>query len=302
VKGYAKLRNHIVEEEYDVVQANAGDTLRYMVLSTLMMKKRPVLIFRNANKISDFLISDFKKGVFKWLVKRVDGVASVSKNCLDDIRKTLHVKESNSVYLPISIDTNYESSLEGLQEAGIEPRKFNFLHVGSFVREKNHRGLLEIFASLKKHFPDAQLLLAGSGPLVNEIRNIVDKRGFKKDVLFLGQRKDIRDIMPHCTMLLLPSLIEGLPGVILEAMHARLPVAAYNVGGIGEVVKHNVTGILAEPGNSEDFVQEVLIYLENEKSFIRENAFLKVKEHFGEALIGKGFEKLYIQQYSLRTG
>src|SRR5690606_21198627 len=74
---------------------------------------------------------------------------------------------------------------------------------------------------------------------------------------FLGHRNDVLDILHHSKAFLLPSLIEGLPAVILEAMFSETPVIAYNVGGICEVVIPNQTGWLIEKENEAAFKEAV---------------------------------------------
>jgi glycosyltransferase involved in cell wall biosynthesis len=79
--------------------------------------------------------------------------------------------------------------------------------------------------------------------------------GLEKNIRFLGYQKDVLSFMTGAQALLLPSIIEGLPGVILEAMYCRTPVVAYDVGGISEVVKNNETGWLVNAGDEDGFVR-----------------------------------------------
>ena len=97
-------------------------------------------------------------------------------------------------------------------------------HVGRFALQKNHRFLIEVFAALTELEPEAQLVLAGEGELVEEVLEQVDKLGLEERVHYLGARDDVPALMNAFDVLLLPSFFEGLPVVGVEAQAAGLPV------------------------------------------------------------------------------
>ena len=97
-------------------------------------------------------------------------------------------------------------------------------HVGRFSLQKNHRFLIEVFHALTQRVPQAQLVLAGEGELVDEVLEQVDKLGLEDCVHYLGVRQDIPALMNAFDVLLLPSFFEGLPMVGVEAQATGLPV------------------------------------------------------------------------------
>lgn len=97
-------------------------------------------------------------------------------------------------------------------------------HVGRFSLQKNHRFLIEVFRALAEREPQAQLILAGEGELVDEVLEQVDKLGLEDRVHYLGVRQDIPALMNAFDVLLLPSFFEGLPMVGVEAQATGLPV------------------------------------------------------------------------------
>ena len=159
--------------------------------------------------------------------------------------------------MPIGVNLEIPPSYRSLTEIGITSGGPFLLNVASFVPEKNHEGLLRIFSKLLVDFPSAQLLLIGEGKLKSSIETLAEELNLNNNLHFLGKRNDVLQIMPCCDMFLLPSLIEGLPGVILEAFATRLPVVAYNVGGIKEVVLDNETGYLIDKNNEIEFWDDV---------------------------------------------
>jgi len=110
---------------------------------------------------------------------------------------------------------------------------------------------------------------------------------------FLGKRNDVSQIMSCCDMFLLPSLIEGLPGVILEAFANRLPVVAYNVGGIKEVVLDKETGFLIDKNNEIDFLEIINKCLSCDNDIIKNNAYELVSKNYSNDAIAYKFSEFY---------
>ncbi|MDX5479269.1 MAG: glycosyltransferase, partial [Cyclobacteriaceae bacterium] len=162
--------------------------------------------------------------------------------------------------------------------------------------EKNHSGLLRIFLSIKEQNPNIHLWLVGDGPLKYQIENFVSENNLESNVHFTGFIDNPLDYIASAHALLLPSIIEGLPGVILEAMLYETPVIAYNIGGISEVLKHKKTGWLVAPGNEYAFkeaVVEALRIAESEKQQIIAEAVRQVEEHYMNSHIAVNFVQLY---------
>ena len=95
-------------------------------------------------------------------------------------------------------------------------------HIGRFVEQKNHRGLIDIFNEIHKINNNTILLLAGQGPLMEEMKEKVKSLDLEKNVKFLGQRSDANELYQAFDVFLLPSLYEGLPVVGVEAQAAGL--------------------------------------------------------------------------------
>ena len=100
---------------------------------------------------------------------------------------------------------------------------FAVVSVARFFPQKNHRRIISIFAELKNQNPKAKLLLAGTGPLENEIRSLCTEMKVEDSVLFLGVRSDVSEILQASDAFLMPSLYEGLPLTVVEAQATGLP-------------------------------------------------------------------------------
>ncbi len=126
---------------------------------------------------------------------------------------------------------------------------------------KGHQYLLQAIPDIVSVVPDAHFVLVGEGALRTQIEAGIREAGLDKWVHLLGMRQDIPQILSISNLFILPSLGEGMPNSILEAMAAGLPVVASNVGGNPEVVVDGETGILvaaAEPAPLADGILKIL--------------------------------------------
>lgn len=289
--GYYRLNRIITSGRYDIVQANAGDTLKYASLSKKIFGWKAPLIFRNANKISDFLRSGLKKKITSWIMSEVDFVASVSNECRMDFEKTFPFFHNRIATLPIGVNTTIPSPYHSWRDIDVSGEGPFFLSVASFVPEKNHEGLIRIFSKFSNEHPGSRLLLIGEGRLKKTIQEIVIQNQLEDSVYFLGKRSDVLNIMPLCHALLIPSHIEGLPGVILEAFISKLPVAAYDVGGIREVVRNNETGFLIPKNSEPDFLLAMKEVISSVNNNLIEKAYqLVLQEYTNDKIAGRFLE------------
>jgi glycosyltransferase involved in cell wall biosynthesis len=113
--------------------------------------------------------------------------------------------------------------------------------------QKGHAFLLAAAASV----PAATFVFAGDGPLRAELEALARERGVADRCVFLGERSDVPDLLAAADLVVLPSLFEGLPVVILEAMAAERPVIATAIGGTDEAITSEVTGLLVPPRDPE---------------------------------------------------
>ena len=294
--GWKALAKIIKEYKPDIVQANAGDTLKYASFSKKIFGWNAKLVFRNANKMGDFIDATWKKQFNKWLLKEVDYVASVSEECKLDFIDVFTWPAENISTLPIGVEAANLAIHNPLHERQWESRYPVLLSVAGFVPEKNHAALVDIFCEIKSQYQNAALVLIGEGKLQQQILEKCKVIGIADDVWFAGKRNDVAAFMQHCSALLMPSLIEGLPGVILEAFANDLPVVAYNVGGIPEVIIDGKTGYLVAKNNEPEFVIKVntLLSLPKDQLFaIKQNARALTLTTYNNHTIASKFEDAY---------
>jgi glycosyltransferase involved in cell wall biosynthesis len=124
--------------------------------------------------------------------------------------------------------------------------KFNLLIAGRLDLVKGHHVAIAALAEAGLP-PDVHMCIVGDGPRERELRALAGAPGLAPRVHLLGFRRNIYDYIAYCDVLLMPSLHEGLPYTLLEAMALGVPIIASRVGGLAEVLEDEVTALLVEP-------------------------------------------------------
>jgi glycosyltransferase involved in cell wall biosynthesis len=119
--------------------------------------------------------------------------------------------------------------------------------VGNLGTEKGHIYLLEAAKQILDVVKDLKFLIIGDGQSRKQLEEKSEELGINKHIIFMGQRKDIPELLMAMDIFVLPSIKEGLPIALLEAMAAKKPVIATRVGAIPKVIENNETGVLVEP-------------------------------------------------------
>ena len=136
-------------------------------------------------------------------------------------------------------------------EFGLDDAGRVFAAVGRLAPEKNLPALLDAFAAIAATDPGVRLLLAGDGPDLPLLQARVVHLGLQDQVVFLGNRNDMERIYPLVDCLVLPSLSEGMPLVVLEAMSHGIPVIASAVGGLPALLANSAEGRLVPAGDAD---------------------------------------------------
>lgn len=131
------------------------------------------------------------------------------------------------------------------------------IFVGRMVKEKDPFTLIEAFSLLRKLVPDARLILIGQGYLNSKLRQKVAVSDLEEHIELIPGANDIRPFLRRGWLFILPSVSEGFPQVIIEAMSCGLPVVATSVGGIPEIIENGVSGLLVAPRSPESLAQSM---------------------------------------------
>ena len=228
VKYHKELKKVLQDGNYRVVHSHIN-TLSVFSLCAAKSAGVPVRI---AHSHSTTNKKEKKKNLMKQVLRPFSKVFATDYMCCSELAGRWlfgdkEYNEENVCLLNNAIDLEkfkYDESLrkKKRKELGIKNSTLVIGHIGRFVAQKNHDFLINIFNEIHKQNADSILLLAGQGPLVDNIKNKVKELQLEDNVKFLGQRKDANELYQAFDVFLLPSLYEGLPVVGVEAQAVGL--------------------------------------------------------------------------------
>ncbi len=228
-----------------------------------------------------------------FVFKRVSKIVAVSDAVRKDILKTnprLKPDKVATIYNGIDEEAFSVESIDlenARKRIGIEEKEaVVFGTVGRLAPVKGHEFLLRAFSKVLDEIPGSWLVVAGSGPLESELKSRIEKTSMESRVRFLGFRSDIPQVLAGLDCFVLPSLSEGHPLSLLEAMACERPVIASAVGGIPEILTSPCPGILVEPRSPAQLA----------------SAMVKIGKMAGgkRAEIGKSLRNIVLEKYTSR--
>lgn len=176
----------------------------------------------------------------------------------------------------------------------LEPQDVLLGAVGRLDAQKGHRYLLEAFANLRATLP-VKLAIIGDGPLRRELETLARELRIEEACTFAGEVPDVPAWLSALDVFVLPSLWEGLPNALLEAMAMGLAVVATRVDGVPEVVEHDANGLLCEPKDAQSLLVPIQdLALEPDlRARLGAAAKRTIKERFKLMDMIGGYEKVY---------
>ena len=169
--------------------------------------------------------------------------------------------------------------------------------IGRIAAQKRVDLFLEAARRVSARLPGARFLIVGKGELMEEMRRKMSELGLGDRVIFTGGRDDVPDLLSVLDVIVLCSDHEGLPNVILEAMAARRPVVATDVGACRELVAEGITGHLVAPGDSEVLAAAIIrvLLLPDRGRAMGEAGHRRAVEHFGVDVMAGRFRDLFLE-------
>jgi glycosyltransferase involved in cell wall biosynthesis len=164
------------------------------------------------------------------------------------------------------------------------------LAIGRFSREKGHSVLLRALHQLRSIPRKWKLVLVGVGPERDALMRLARSLGLNERVLFAGAHADVRPFYAIADVFALPSLSEGSPNVLLEAMAAKIPIAATKAGGNPEIILHNETGLLVPIGDPQSLASAIAQLLGEPD----------LASRFAEAACARATREFSVEQYRRR--
>jgi glycosyltransferase involved in cell wall biosynthesis len=234
-----------------------------------------------------------KKSLSVWgdriIAVSEDGKKHLNKYFEQKISKIIII--NNGIKVPVSDYLNYSKN---------SCKKKNHYIIGCIARlspEKNHKILLKAMKIILKRHSNTKLFLIGDGELANEISELSVSLKIDNNIEFLGEIQKIESLLLEIDLVVLPSLTEGMPLSILEALSFGKPVVATSVGDIPKIIINNETGLLV-PSNSSKLLANAIEYMiDNRNAAFRMGRKGRdlVKSKFSLDKMTEDIEKVYIE-------
>jgi len=169
------------------------------------------------------------------------------------------------------------------------------LCVGRLDPQKAPGDLLAAFLKFAEQAPDFHLIYAGDGPLKDELQQRAANSPFLDQIHFAGWQSQIPELMRAADCLVLSSLWEGMPNVVLEAMAAGLPVISTKVDGVFELIQAGKTGTLVEMRSLDQLYRALVNFQACPAQFLKmaENAQTLVEQEFTWESIAEKYSQIY---------
>ena len=221
----------------------------------------------------------------------------------DEVRKEvsnfcINKKRLITIYNGIDL-TRYSECLNGKrirEEFKISSSYKIIGSVGRFTTQKGFDYFLEAAKNVLKIVPKVIFLIVGDGILRKHLEEKAQGLGIRNNVIFTGVRSDMADIYNCMDIFVLPSIREGLPLAILEALAMKKPVIATNISGVSTVIRSGITGILLEPKDINGLANTMIGLLKDKKKadVLASNGRRLIEDKFSVTVMSKKYtEQLY---------
>ena len=240
--------------------------------------------------------------VISFAINQSDAVTAVSHSLRNDTYKLFGVnKEIEVVPNFLNVEKlQFEEDPE-MRAAYAQDHERILVHISNFREVKRVDDVVRVFAQVREKMP-AKLLMVGDGPERSRVEQLCRDMCVCGDTVMLGKLKNPTEVLQVADLFVLPSEAESFGLAALEAMAARVPVISTNTGGLPEVNRHGVTGMMSEVGDVDEMAANAIFLLEDEERLqqFRERARGRAEE-FQVASIMPQYEAIYNQILQPRT-
>ena len=236
---FSQIRKILKTKKPDIIHTHRY-LLTYVYLSSMFLK------IKRIHTIHNIAIHESKKiyRIMNWVLFKLNLVTpvAISNKIEESIRNTYRLKHKIIPIIP-----------NGINLSRCIPKQFytftdniEIIHVGRFAPAKNHDSLIQAIYLLHETYPNIHLSCYGHGELFESISRKIVELGISPNVTLHGIKPDVYTYLNKSDIFILPSLWEGAPITLIEAMCTALPIIVTNVGGISDYITNNLTGVFVE--------------------------------------------------------
>lgn len=289
-----ELRNAIINSNPDIIHTHSEIVTIYAILASFGLNK--ILIETIHNTIISYPF--IQRFFIKHFVKKY---VAISKNTANLISKVIKVRDDNieTIFNGINIKRFQVS------ERVVKESVSKMIAVGRLDDQKDHFTMLQAYSILKNrikeyNLPVPILMIVGIGKLRSLLEQFVKKNNLIENVIFMGARSDIPDLLNNSDIWIMSSRWEGLSIALLEALASGIPVVATDVGSNSEVILHGQNGSLIPKQDPEKLANEIFNLITNKSVRIKySNNSLRTIEEFSILKCTAKYNSLYNSFYSV---
>ena len=271
VKAYKMLREIIEKEQFDLIYCHTPVGAMLARLAGISARKKGTKIIYMAHGFHFYSGAPLLNWMLyypaeKFLSRFTDGLITINQ---EDYRRAQKFHAGKTILIPgVGIDLDKFQKKEPTRQEirnklGIPESKIILMSVGELTKRKNHMVMIEALARLKEY--DILYVICGDGPLKAQLRAKAEELGVRDRLKLLGFRKDIAELHKAADIFVFPSLQEGLPVALMEAMASGLPIVASKIRGNEDLISNNQGGYLVSPTDSEQVAKAIEKMIQNPK-------------------------------------
>lgn len=271
VKAYRMLRQIIEKEQFDLIYCHTPVGAMLARLAGISARKKGTKVIYMAHGFHFYSGAPLLNWMLyypveKFLSRFTDGLITINQ---EDFQRAQKFHAGKTVLIPgVGIDLDKFQKKEPTRQEirnklGIPESKIILMSVGELTKRKNHMVMIEALARLKEY--DILYVICGDGPLKAQLRAKAEELGVRDRLKLLGFRKDIAELHKAADIFVFPSLQEGLPVALMEAMASGLPIVASKIRGNEDLISNNQGGYLVNPTDSEQVAKAIEKMIQNPK-------------------------------------
>lgn len=267
---------YLLKNRFDIVQTSLFNANFHGRIAAFLARV-PVIISEEHSEHYQYNSLRFLPHIYsdRILARFTDRIICCSRNLMNSISKLENIPLHKLFLLVNTFDMEKlkitRQPLDLRRELGLSENDLVIGNIASLCKRKNQGVLIKVLRLISEKLPNARLLFVGEEDpeIKQELLSLVYSLNLSGKILFLGRKDNIADYLNIMDIFVLPSLFEGIPLAMLEAMYMQVPVVASEVGGVSEIIINNKNGILVKPNNIEALAGAITGLIINKEKRIR---------------------------------
>ncbi|EKD24175.1 MAG: lipopolysaccharide biosynthesis [uncultured bacterium] len=295
---FGKLYAFLKKERPAIVFTTLPQTTILLYLAALFLPFRPIIVHRVANFLSKSSLGWLGRKLFVTALKNGDRVVCLSHDMAEDLIENFNIEREkiSVIYNGIDLEKIAAWSKQATDKLSPERERPVLVTLGKLMEQKGQRYLIEAMPAILKTFPEAQLYIIGEGPKRHKLEEAVHTLKLDEQITFLGAQANPYAYFANADIFILPSLWEGLPSALIEALACGCPVVSTNCqSGPREILDDGRYGVLVPVADSEALANGVLRILTDAglRDALKARGIERVKMFDGRKMVGQ-YEDLFL--------